>query len=264
MPEPRALLPTIVLIHGAWAGSWVWSKLIPLLERQGWPVVAPDLPGTAANPASADQYSLQGCVDHVIASCSASQGPLILVGHSGGGAVATQVAEALAERVAGVIYVAGMMLPSGLGFAQLVQELKQQDPMAAGISTYLEWSEDRQWTRVPPEAVCEIFLQDVPQEEARRLAGRFVPQPEGTRALVPQWTPERFGRIPRLYIEALQDRSVILALQRRMQALVPGAEVVSLDCGHVPQAAAVESLFAAMVPFIQRTTESHQAPALAG
>jgi len=36
----------------------------------------------------------------------------------------------------------------------------------------------------------------------------------------------------------LQDRSVVLGVQRRMQALVPGAEVLSMDTGHVPQLAA--------------------------
>jgi pimeloyl-ACP methyl ester carboxylesterase len=48
---------------------------------------------------------------------------------------------------------------------------------------------------------------------------------------------ERFGRVPRIYIEALRDRSVLLPLQRKMQALVPGATVRSIDCGHVPQLA---------------------------
>ncbi|WVM91593.1 hypothetical protein ULG90_16525 [Halopseudomonas pachastrellae] len=53
--------------------------------------------------------------------------------------------------------------------------------------------------------------------------------------MVANWTAERFGRLPRLYLEATEDRSVVLAVQRKMQALVPGAQVVSLPCGHVPQ-----------------------------
>ena len=48
-------------------------------------------------------------------------------------------------------------------------------------------------------------------------AQRFCSQPEGTRALVANWTAERFGRLPRLYVEATEDRSVVLAVQRKMQ-----------------------------------------------
>jgi len=67
--------------------------------------------------------------------------------------------------------------------------------------------------------------------------------------LIPTWSPERFGRLPRLYVEAKKDRSVVLPVQRRMQQLVPGAEVVSLDTGHVPQVAAPEAVASALAAF---------------
>ena len=50
-------------------------------------------------------------------------------------------------------------------------------------------------------------------------------------------TPERFGRVPRIYVEALNDRSVVLEVQRQMQHLSPGAQILSIDSGHVPQLA---------------------------
>lgn len=251
MSDARKDLPAVVLIHGAWAGSWVWDQLTPLLERRGFLVLRPDMPGNPAHPAPPEQISLQGCVDHVLDCCAGIGAPLILVGHSGGGVIATQVAEHIAERVAGVVYIAGMMLPSGLGFAELTAELREQAPAAAGISPYLQWSDDRQSSRVPTSALREIFLHDLPEDAAMGAAERFCAQPEGSRALIPNWTQERFGRIPRLYVEALRDRSVILAAQRRMQALVPGADIVSLDTGHVPQAAAPEALADAILGFVR-------------
>ena len=63
-------------------------------------------------------------------------------------------------------------------------------------------------------------------------------------------TAERYGRIPRLYIETLDDRSVILPVQRAMQVLAPGASVVSLPTGHAPQLSAPARLAEAIIPFL--------------
>ncbi|QJD57464.1 alpha/beta hydrolase [Pseudomonas sp. gcc21] len=249
MSERKA---TLVLIHGAWAGSWVWAQLTPLLQAQGYAVLTPDMPGSPRHPAEPETVSLAGCVEHVLDCCAGTDGPIVLVGHSGGGAISTQAAERMAERVAGVIYIAGMMLPSGSSFAEVVAEVVKSEPAAAGIGPYLQWTADRSASWVPVEAIRKIFLQDLPDDLALAAAERFSLQPEGARTMVPVWTQEHFGRLPRLYVEALQDRSVVLATQRRMQALVPGAEVVSLDTGHVPQASAPERLAEVMAGFISR------------
>ncbi|WP_328187308.1 alpha/beta fold hydrolase [Marinobacter sp. OP 3.4] len=247
MPETKV---TAVLIHGAWAGGWVWDTITPLLEARGFRVLAPDLPGCGARLGDPAQASLTACVDDLEQQLSAITGPLLLVGHSGGGAVATQLAEAVSERVVGIAYLAGMMLPSGTGFGELVAEMVDAYPEASGIGPYLEWEAGGQVSRVPAHAIREIFLQDVSDATANQAIPRFGPQAEGSRALVPHWTPERFGQIPRLYVEARQDRSVVLPVQRQMQQLVPGAQAVSLDTGHVPQVAAPEAVANALAEFV--------------
>ncbi len=251
MPDSDSTAPdiTAVLIHGAWAGDWVWDALAPLLEARGLQVLAPDLPGCGARLGDPAAASLTRCVDDLEQQVSHIDGPLLLVGHSGGGAVATQLAEALSERVVGVAYLAGMMLPAGTGFGEVVAGMVDQYPEAAGIGPHLEWDADGQVSRVPPRAIREIFLQDVTEATAAAAIPRFSPQAEGSRALVPHWTSERFGRLPRLYVDATQDRSVVLPVQRRMQQLVPGATVVSLDTGHVPQVAAPEAVANALRDF---------------
>lgn len=241
--------PTFVLIHGAWAASWVWDNLRAVLESRGFAVLTPDMPGNSRNPATPDQANMAGCLRAVQTACADVSGPLVIVGHSGGGVIATQVAEVMAERVVGVAYIAGMMLPSGLGFAELAAEAQKTHPEAAGIWPHLQWSTDRQSSTVPPQAVCEVFLQDLPREQSMAAAQLFCAQPEGTRALVCEWTPERFGQLPRLYIEARQDNSVVLPVQRRMQQLVPGAKVVSLNTGHVPQVSATDAVAEALLAF---------------
>lgn len=246
MPEPGV---TAVLIHGAWAGGWVWDTITPLLEKRGFPVMAPDLPGCGARLGDPSQASLNHCVEDLEHRLEHVTGPLLLVGHSGGGAVATQLAEAMSERVTGVAYLAGMMLPSGVGFGQVVAEMIVQHPEASGIGPHLEWDANRQVSRVPAQAIRDIFLQDISDDIAQQAIPRFAPQAEGSRTLIPHWTEERFGQLPRLYVEARRDRSVVLPVQRRMQQLVPGARMVSLDTGHVPQVAAPEAVAEALTTF---------------
>lgn len=80
--------------------------------------MAPDLPGCGSRLGNPADASLSQCVDDLEKMLQKVEGPLLLVGHSGGGAVATQLAEAIPERVIGVAYLAGMMLPSGTGLAK--------------------------------------------------------------------------------------------------------------------------------------------------
>ena len=143
-----------------------------------------------------------------------------------------------------------MMLPSGTGFGQIVSDMREQYPEASGIGPFLTWEDNGQVSRVPADAIRQIFLQDVSESIAEQAIPRFNPQAEGSRMLVPHWTDARFGKLPRLYIEARQDRSVILPVQRRMQQLVPGASIVSLDTGHVPQVAAPGCVALALAEFV--------------
>jgi pimeloyl-ACP methyl ester carboxylesterase len=173
-----------------------------------------------------------------------------LIAHSGGGLTATACAERWPERVARIVYVAGMMLPSGTTFVDLTAQVSQTNPEASGINPHTIWSADRRVTRIPPEAAIAHFFNDCSTEDAQAAAARLTPQGEGGRAVTVHTTPERFGRVPRLYVEALDDRSVILPAQRLMQTLVPGAQIVSLPTGHAPQFSAPEALAAAIIPFL--------------
>jgi len=246
MPES---IMTAVLIHGAWAGDWVWEAITPYLEDQGFRVMAPDLPGCGKRLGNPAEASLDQCVAELEEMLQQVEGPLLLVGHSGGGAVATQLAEAISERVVGVAFLAGMMLPSGTGFGEIVRDMLAQHPEASGIGPFLTWEDGGRVSRVPADAIRQIFLQDVSDSIAAKAIPRFTSQAERSRALVPHWTEARFGKLPRLYIEAKQDRSVILPVQRRMQQLVPGTTVVSLDTGHVPQVAAPGPVADALAEF---------------
>jgi len=241
----------VILIHGAWQGSWAWARLMPYLEAAGFVVRAVDLPGNGVDGADPADITFEHWLDYlhdVVDGCAA---PVSLVAHSGGGMLATAFAERWPAKVSRVAYVAGMMLPGGQSFEEVVNSVITQYPEAAGIWPHLEWSADRCVSRVPARAAIAHFLQDCTESDAVVAAAKLTPQGEGCRAVRFPASAERYGKIPRLYVEALDDRSVILAVQRVMQALAPGARVVSLSTGHAPQFSAPERLAQAIIPFLK-------------
>ncbi|WP_321886918.1 alpha/beta fold hydrolase [Paraburkholderia bannensis] len=238
----------MLLIHGAWQGAWAWDAWLAPMRARGWDPHALDLPGNGADPARdavLGEITLDTYVEAVRGQLDRFDGPCVIVAHSGAGVIASQVAEAVPERVAAIVYVAGMMLPSGMGYGELVEAASAEVENASGIAPYLVWSDDgrvSRVSRVPADAALAIFLHDCPPDAARRAASLLTAQAEGGRALVATLSAARFGRVPRVYVEATRDRSVLLPLQRRMQALVPGARVRTLECGHVPQLAQPDAL----------------------
>src|SRR4051812_50028715 len=109
--------PTIVLVHGAFAESASWDQVIDPLVDAGHPVIAVANPlrGLAADAA---------CVsDHV----RSIEGPVVLVGHSYGGAVITNV-DPDAGEIVGLVYVAAFPPPAGGSFLELAAGFPRPPP----------------------------------------------------------------------------------------------------------------------------------------
>ena len=234
----------LLLLHGAWQGAWAWDALMPHLRDAGMQAAAIDFPGGGRDATPDAHISLDAYVARSAEAIREVGAPAILVAHSGAGVVASQCAEAHPDMVAGIVYLAGMMLPSGMAYAELAASLAAAHPEVAGIGPHLRWNDDRSRSWVPEAAAVQIFYHDAPLEAALAAARRLTWQEESARAVRPRLTPERFGRVPRLYIEALRDRSLPIVVQRRMQALVPGARVKSMDTGHALQLADPKGLAA--------------------
>ena len=231
---------TIVLIHGAWQGSWAFDAWRPFLIARGWRVIAVDLPGNGWNAERLNPDGLAHYTQHVAQVLAEQTGPCVVLGHSGGGLVASQVAELVPERVTALVYLVGMMLPSGMSFKDLIAAQPAGD--FGGIVPHLEWLDGGTATRVPVAAALDIFLHDCPPIAATVAAHKLRPQAEAGRAVANTLTTNRFGQVPRIYVEALRDRSIDIRLQRAMQAFVPGATILTCDCGHVPQLAMPNAL----------------------
>lgn len=216
-----------VLVHGSWHGAWVWDRVAPFLAAAGHRVEAPDLPGRGGDPRPPAAISLDDHVDRVVDALSLLDGPAVVVGHSFGGFVISHVAERAPDRVGLLVYLAAFLLRNG----ETVLEVVRSVPPAA---PYLDVREDAGLILVRPDAARHVFYDDCSTEDADRATARLVPEALAPRRTPARITDERFGRVPRVYLETVEDRALPIAAQRRMQAALPCREVVSLPSGHSP------------------------------
>lgn len=229
-----------VLVHGAWQGAWAWDTIVPRLEAAGHRAFAVDLPGNGHDgtpPAGVDVnlYAL-----HLATIVDGLAGPVVLVGHSMGGTAVAQACELRPERVALAIYLAAFLLPDAMSVMMFYD--RYLDPSMRGATTRVNHSADGLLSSIDAKSAVEVFYHQSDPATAAAAARRLTPQPESARHSKLRLSPERFGRVRRVYIEATQDRSVHLPLQRRMQALTPCRQVYSLDTDHAPQLSAPAAL----------------------
>ncbi|BBH68195.1 alpha/beta hydrolase [Actinoplanes sp. OR16] len=152
--------PTVVLVHGAFADASSFAKLIPELLDSGIKVVAPAVPNR----------SLTGDAAYIASVVRQIDGPVVLVGHSYGGAVIT-VAGA-EENVTGLVYLSGYALAQGESLGQLQGGFPDSDLAAALVYTKypVPGAEDGTDVSVDIEKFPAVFAHDVDPALARVLA----------------------------------------------------------------------------------------------
>lgn len=242
---PDATRITFVLIHGAWQGGWAWDAIVPRLQAAGHNAVAIDLPGGPATPMPAAQVDLTLYAEHVAAVIDKVHGPVVVVGHSSGGIANEQACELRPDRVSLAIYLAAFLLPDGMSLVEFYAQ--NLEPWMKGAVTRVTMDPTGELSSIDPVQAVDVFYHMADFEQAQAAARRLTPHPEGARRSKLQLSDARFGTVPRVYIETLQDRSVHLPLQRKMQAMSPCLQVYGLDSDHAPQLSNPEGLVATML-----------------
>lgn len=104
--ETPSKQPTLVSVHGAWAGGWQMKKVSTLLEAKGWKIYRPSMSGVGEhyNTASVDIGLTTHIDDIVNFILFENLHDVILLGHSYGGMVITGVADRIPGRIARLVY----------------------------------------------------------------------------------------------------------------------------------------------------------------
>lgn len=233
--------PTIVLVHGAFAESSSWSSVIDALEGAGHPVIA------AANPLR-DPATDAASVGDLTRSL---EGPVLLVAHSYGGAVISNV-PADAGEITGLVYVNGFAPEPGESCFALAgrfpgstlgEDTLRPVPRSDG-TTDLYIVQDR---------FHELFCPDVPAPEAARMAATQRPATQEA-LFAPSGERPLWHELPSWFVIGDEDRIIPAELQRFMADRAGAQRTVEIPgASHAvavsqPQATADLILEAAAVP----------------
>ena len=238
-------MATFILVHGAWHGGWCWERLTPLLTAAGHRVLAPDLPGMGADTQELGSDPLAEWADFVADLAANAERPVILVGHSRGGLVISEAAERVPQGIDRLAYLPAFLLQAGQSLSDVANRHPEVGPGPA-----IRPTDDPSRLGLDLEMAAPIFYGLCSPEEARAAGVRLTPEPLAALTRPLTISAERFGRVPRAYIECTQDRAISLDMQREMQAALPCDPVITLDADHSPFYSAAPELARALLALV--------------
>jgi pimeloyl-ACP methyl ester carboxylesterase len=214
--------PTVVLVHGAFADASSWNGVVERLQRQGCTVVAPPNPLRGVPTDSAYIASVLSQID----------GPVLLVGHSYGGAVITN-ATAGATNVVGLVYVAAFAPDEGerLGDVEASSKdsvlnsalVQRQYPTGQDGGTAVEFA-------INPALFREAFAADLPAEQTAVMAA--TQRPVAASAFTDVSGRPGWKALPSWAVVATGDKAAGSDVVRSM-AQRAGADIVEVEGSHV-------------------------------
>lgn len=214
--------PTIILVHGFWGGAAHWSKVILALSRKGFTNLhAVELPLT----------SLADDAERTCKMVAQQSGPVVLVGHSYGGAVITEAGDL--PNVVGLVYIAAFAPDAG----ESAGAITQSNPPSA-IANVVPDSDGYLW--ISADKFHESFCQDLSSDEALVMA---VTQkaPLGTtfgdNVTAPAWKKK-----PSWYQISSEDRMIHPENQKKMSARMNPQKVISLAASHASLASKADEI----------------------
>ncbi len=220
MSSPETL-PTVVLVHGAFADASGWGAVIERLTALGYPVYAP------ANP-------LRGVItdgESVRTFVSTLDGPVILVGHSYGGSVITN-AGAGASNVRALVYIAAYAPDEGetLIAAGALDGASNDLAQHLVVRPYPGAPEGDGDATIDPAVFHHQFCADLPADVAAVMA---VSQRAVTLSCLGTPSgPAAWKTLPSWFMVASQDNAIPPVAERAMAARA-GSETVEVDSSHV-------------------------------
>jgi len=227
-----------VLVHGAWHWGACFQKVAAELLAAGHNVAMPDLAthgfDTTPTGGVADMAQYTASARRMIETSSE---PVILLGHSMGGATCTYLGEQLPERIKALVYLTAFLVPDGKTPNEYIfSPAYLNDPAAAELYQLLAPEEAGIRLDIgKPALIKRTFYDDCSDHDIAIAARNVIPvQPTAPFVTPSAATPGRFGSIRRVYIECTEDRAIPIAIQRQMQDDSPGSEVLTLPTSHSP------------------------------
>ena len=223
---PKMRPATIIFLHGALLGGWIWKDVGVAFENSGHEVFAPDLPGR--DGVGSPGITLGSYVEAISKLVNKSSYPVFLVAHSMSGIVASQVAENHSEKVNKVVYVSAYVPKEGQSLKDVYEEhfgplVYDKDSMSIKLGLQLT-----------AEDLINASFHDCADDIKEQVRKYAVSEPIQPSLDVLKLTEGKFGSIPKAYIRLKNDKVVPPELQNKMIELHGISEVYELETGHAP------------------------------
>ncbi len=242
---------SVVLVHGGFLGPWSWWDVATALEERGIATVMPALP-SMGDPRSASLGDFYADADQVRRALDATSPPVLLCGHSYGGAVITQAAAGPHPAVAHLVYLAAAVPDLGQGMASFAPAAPAGVPAGGGGAPPGEGPVPGPGGSIvlPPDQAAAGLFHDCSPERAR--AGTAQLQAMNPAVGVQPVTGAAWRELPATFVRCTQDRMPELVTPAFFDS---GPEIIELAAGHCPnwsQPAAVADLLAARAENLTR------------
>ncbi len=219
---------TIVIIHGAWSSSNDWQHVSEDLIAGGNSVVSVNLPGHGSDNTPISTISLKLYVDEVKKAIGSKQN-VVLVGHSFGGIVATQIAEEIAPQIKKIIYIAAYVPKNGESLLTIAQTDAESH-----VGKNLIVDEKAGIASIKKAGIADVFLADAPKQVADYVSNNLKPEPLAPLATPVALTEGRFGKINKVFVYTLNDHTIGYSLQQKMAKDAGVQRSYSLPSSHTP------------------------------
>ena len=189
-----------------------------------------DLPGLGEDRTPVETVTMETWVEFVTGLVTAEPDPVVLLGHSRGGVIISQVAERVPECIDRLIYLTAFLLPDGETMNGSLASFPREVP----TTDILELSADGKTSTVAIQLLREMFYNTTPDAWYERAKSLLRPEPTMSFATPVVTTPDRFGSLRRFFVECTLDRAIPIELQRRFWEVMPCERVFTLDTDHSP------------------------------
>ncbi len=220
---------TFVLVHGAWQASWIWAGVKADLEAAGQKIVTVELPAHGNDTTSPALVSINSYRDKVIDAINKIAGPVVLVGHSMGGMVVSEVAEQIPTRIEKLIFIGAFVPANGQSLFGLASVDKQ-----SLLGPALVPSEDQLLLDVIRDSIVNIFCQDCNLQKQALLLQKYRPEPAIPFTNTAVLTQGHFGQVNKSYVFTLLDHAIGIDNQHAMAAAAGITRTYSINTGHSP------------------------------
>jgi len=223
---------TFVLVHGAWQASFVWDKVKAALESQGNKVIKVELLGHGDDQTPVSEITFDGYVKQVTDVIDGLNTPVVLVGHSLGGAIITQAATIAPQKIEKLVYVAGFIPQSG-------SSVFDYSAMDSGtlIPSVLEFSSDGNTVTIadPEVNMRDVFCQYGSDEDIDLLVEKLRPEPVAAAGTPLNYNIDVYGTIAnKYYIYTTEDKAISYPFQQQMVNEAHITKTYKIESGHSP------------------------------